>query len=275
MIFQPLEGKGQVNNSTPFIGAARRMLLPLVSTIHQTSTKRFLKKLLNAQKGIHALHMACGYGKDTCLIAHQLDRSAKLYAIEEDPILVELAKKRNEEDWIHFTQSTFNNWNEQNDQKEQLFDFIFVRIWIAVCNSQQSLLSTFHRMLKPNGILVIQLVSFGGYAAFPYNYAFARSNELIQTIETRPDDVLKTCLEQIQQVGFKGIAQEFYPSIFIPPHCNNIFSLFLENFKPQILKRTGILDAELNALLTELKAFENQKDTLIGRPGMHQFQLRK
>ena len=63
--------------------AARRYLLSLLSMMLEAQTKAFFEKVLLGKKDIQALHVNCGRGDDTYMMASLLDESSQIVGGQE------------------------------------------------------------------------------------------------------------------------------------------------------------------------------------------------
>lgn len=156
---------------------------------------------------------------------------------------------------------------------DQVFDFVYIRVWTGSWPAQGELLQGIRRKLSPGGILLLEVAPLSGYQAYAYNHAFARSMELIGLLETlragaaaQPEPVQAL----LQQAGFEVPERSTGLPAFIPRNDHRIKSLALEACRDAILHCRGSTTDELNALLLELREFEQQDDTLISRPGLLQ-----
>lgn len=209
------------------------------------------------------------------MLVSLLEGQSTLLGIEEDTTMLEAARHSGALrglERIQFEHADLFRW-----KADQPFDFIYVRIWAAALPDQDDLLQAIHQNLKESGVLFAEIVSLSGYQAYPYNHAFARSTEMIEMIEhPRPDAVAlpEQIQEMLKQSGFDSIDMTSTLPAFVPRDCNHIVSLALEACRDAILHCRGSTAEELNALLLELREFEQQDDTLISRPGLLQLAAR-
>lgn len=248
--------------------AARRALDGLLSSIYEPVTREWLTRQLPDEQKRRGLHLACGNGCDTRMLA-------ALLGMDEDAVMVQAARQagtlRNQEA-VQFLQADPFSW-----ETTQVFDFVYTRIWTGSWPFQSALLQTIRRNLKTGGVLLVELLALSGYQAYPYNHAFARAMELIDLLEaSRAEAAMQPEQVQVslQQAGFELSEQSAGLPAFIPSADNRVASLALEACREAILRRRGSTAEELNALLLELKEFEQQTDTLISRPGLLQLTAR-
>jgi protein-L-isoaspartate O-methyltransferase len=245
--------------------AARRALTSLSAAIYGPATCQWLEKHLLLTEGGKGLHPGCGGGEDTLLIASLLGGQALLHGIDEDPALIEAARQKTALsglEQVHFVQAGLSDW-----KTDVPYDFIFARIQPATAQYPDQWPADLHRKLKTGGRLLIEITKPSGFQAYPYNHAFARAMELISRLE---DDQPYDWPDLLGKIGFTDIETAYAPPAFIPRPYNRIASLSLECYQAEILRRGDSNRAELNALLQDLRVFEQQADALISRPGMLQ-----
>lgn len=264
------------NVEVNWLGAAsRRAFMSLLSKAHETITRSFLEKLLIGQQGLQGLHLGCGNGEDSFLITTVLDESSSLVAIDGDPVLINEAQQKTQLSKninLQFKHCCLLDWSQAEWQEN---DFIYARFWISALPQLHHLIPQIHHHLKADGMLIIEVMQFSGYAAFPYNHAFSRASELIRLVEESKLINIEHWKNQLRSKGFNAIVSNFSPPGFMPSSIKGLMPLILESLATAILTQTKASRAELNALLLELKAYEMQQDILISRPGLHQIIAKK
>lgn len=267
--------KGNENKRESFTlgAAARRAQASLLAAIFEPAARQWLEKQLKPVKGGQGLHLGCGSGEDSFLIAALLSENTTLYGIDEDAALIEAARQEKARwglEHVHFAQSSFAAWNPARS-----YDFIYTRIQASALPAPEAWLTGLSRNLKAGGLLLAEIIKPSGFRAYPYNHAFARTMELIERLEAAQPCAAEELPGRLEQAGFTNMASTYVAPAFIPPACNRIASLSLECYQAEILRRGDSNREELNALLLELRAYEQQEDSLISRPGVLQIIARK
>lgn len=247
--------------------AAQRELTTLITAMYQVPTREWLGRHLSGERAMHGLHWSCGSGEFTFLIASLLEEKSTVWGIDADPVLIDVARReqnRRAENRVRFEQDDPALW-----QSEPTYDFIYTRFRASALPDQGALLQRLWRRLNPGSYLLAEVLSFSGFNAYPYNHAFGRAAELIGRLEETPDGRRQYWRELFQQAGFTDMEIACTPPAFLPREHNRILSLALEFFREVLLRRRLAAREELNALLLELRQYEQQEDTLICRPGVH------
>ena len=256
--------------------AAGRALDQLLSTIYEPTTREWLSKHLKPVSGGRGLHVGCGSGGHTFLMAALLGENFPLTGMDFDPVLIEralLEKERRGLGHVKFHQSSFSDW-----ALGQTYDVMLCRTWPLCRLNQAGAWAQMARHLKAGGLLFAQVMDLSSLHAFPYNHAFARSVELINELtngQAQPCPAKGHATEHLQRAGFELVGMTYSPPAFVPHGCNRITSLFLEWGREDILLGGHTSREELNSLLLELKQYETQEDTLVSRPGLYHIQAKK
>lgn len=161
---------------------------------------------------------------------------------------------------------------------EQKYDFIYSRIWTPDLLEQMHFLSSIRQNLKKGGRLIVEIMQFSGYSAYPYNHAFARSTALISQLEqanAASINLLDNLYAFFERAGFQTLEISQSSPAFLPKKYNGVISLLLELFKEKIRQLRLTTSEELNALHQELKRYEAQQDILVSRPGVCQVMTSK
>jgi hypothetical protein len=145
---------------------------------------------------------------------------------------------------------------------------IYLRLWETSIQDTSVVLQQAHQILTKGGVLLIEFISFSGFKAYPYHYSFSRAVDLLGDLETN-QGLPARLLVLLNQNGFGELEKVYSRPAFLPKVYNRIISVCLEAFRDEILQQTGTSMEEIDALLPSLQSFEEQKDALICRPGVH------
>ena len=256
--------------------AAGRAVNSILSAIYEAVTNNLIQQELLAKDHLNVLHYLCGTGEDTFLLASLLEENAHITAVDEDKIMIEKALQKSAES--SFNQVHFFHTDQLDWRKEAKYDLIFTRLLASNFLAEGPLLKNFYHRLKEGGMLIIEGISLSGYSSYPYNHAFARSTELLfLTYAAKVDakqmqDQLKKAL---QKTGFRQAKVTIATPFFIANNYKMIVSLSLEAAMDKIIDLGLSTATELDALLLELRHFENKENTLISSPGMYQMIAKK
>ena len=175
--------------------------------------------------------------------------------------------KKNIKD-ITFRQLDIQDWEAPNT-----YDFVYSRLFFNQTQQPQETLHQIYNNLKPGGTAIVEDWDFSKYYCFPHCYAFDRHVELYTEIKKRlgTNAHIGSQLHPLfQESGFQNIQVQLVRPTFLHEEGKHIASLTLESIAPSLLEMKLTTLTELQALISELKTFEKQPDTLITMPGIYQ-----
>lgn len=255
--------------------ASRRALVGKLAAAHSAETEKIIQQHLSAKEGLSGWHLGCGSGEDSFLIAANLIAPTSLLAFDADSILLQLASESEEAKGhlaLQFQKCSPDLW--QPTEKQNL-DFIYARIWKGALGKVRSLFSPIYKQLKEGGKLILEVMSFSGYSAYPYNHAFARANDLLSLLETRHGGEHAAWQQAIAGAGFSQIQMNATPPAFLNAPGKKLVPFILESLGLQIIDHANASSTEINALLLELNTFEQQQNVLVSKPSVLQLMAKK
>lgn len=158
----------------------------------------------------------------------------------------------------------------QDDTLEQC-NFLYTRIWSTERADYTFMLEEKGPRLRAGGIWLAACMPLSEFQAYPYNYAFVRTMDLIGQLEEIGGSKIEASTplsEQLQQAGFSILQAGYAHPAFIPRNFNRLAPLLLEWLRSRILNYKLANATELDALLPELQRFGQAQDTLVSRPGI-------
>jgi SAM-dependent methyltransferase len=209
---------------------------------------------------------------ETFLIASILGDKYSLIGIEKDAILIESARQM--KSLLNLRHINFIQDSIGIKEHNLRVDFVYTRLLTTELYKQNVVIKGICQSLKPDGVLIIEMMQWSGFHAYPYNHAFVRATELLGRLEDSLPNKAQL-LSWLQGIGCAIIDTAYASPVFIPRNCNQIISLALQWQRDKIINRLGLHQEEINALLQELWQFEQKEDTLISRPGVRQIFAKK
>ena len=254
----------------------RQSLLPQLAAIQKESSRKWLKKHLPGEAGVSGLHIGCGSGENTFLIASLLKGKYTLIGLEDNPDLIEMARITKASG--NLGQVCFQHTSPLKWKSEQPYDFVYSRIWVADLLKQENFLTNTKNHLKENGRFILELIQLSGFSAYPYNPAFSRSAELISKIEqtsTHTSEVVEKCIDLLENQGLQIQDINYSLPTFLDKKNKNLLSKILTLFEKKLLQLKLVKAEEFKPLLLELQRYEASGDALISRPGVYQILAKK
>ncbi len=250
--------------------AASRKRHQVLSEILAPSTMAFLQKV-PFKKGMHGLDLGCGTGDNTMLLKTLIGSEGKMTGMDTSAFHIRIAKERaiqNEVDNIDYRHQNMLEWKE-----DEVYDFIYSGLLFNQLPVPLNILKQMYRSLKPGGYAMVEDLDYSEFHCFPNCYAFDRFVGLFTEIKKQQgtDANIGNHLNRLfQQAGFNKIQAQLVPPNFLKGKTKHIASLTLESIAPLLLEEKRTTPTELQALIFELKNFEEQKNTMITLPGIYQ-----
>ncbi len=250
--------------------AAGRKREVILSEALEASTQAFLQKI-PFKNGMQGLDLGCGTGEVTIHLKALVGAKGEMTGLDLDTTRINIAKdkavQKNAGD-IQFYHQDILEWKET-----QCYDFVYSRLFLNHLREPQAMLSQIYSSLKTGGFAMIEDLDISNYNCFPSCYAFDRYVELYTEIKQQQGadaSIGNKLYTLFQQTNFKNINIQLVPPTFLNNRGRNIASLTLENIASSLLEQQLTTPTELQALLFELKSFEDQKHSLISLPAIYQ-----
>ena len=250
--------------------AADRKRRKILSQTLNASSMVFINKQ-HFRKGMKGLDLNCGEGDLTFQFVEKVGAKGKMTGLDSNPVFIKIAQEKaiqSAHQNVHFHCQHFSAWSS-----EEQFDFIFSQILLSQSTYTGALLTKAFEMLKSGGMILMEELDLSGFQCFPYCFAFDRFVELYNELSIKKGfdpNIGSKLMFLLQKSGFNNIrVQQTAPSFF-GKNEKKIASVTLESIAPELLEEQLISPSELQALLYELKTFENKENTLISLPGVYQ-----
>ncbi|MEM9548007.1 MAG: methyltransferase domain-containing protein [Bacteroidota bacterium] len=253
-----------------YIGsAAGRKRVHILSKILVRSSLSFFDRV-HFDKNANGLDIFCGDGTSTRNLSETLGPHNTIHGFDHDATNIRFAQEKIAQ---HIPRLRFKLLKNDNWYAAKTYAFIYCRTFLNQSYPPAELFQKMYASLQDNGTILLEYFDPSNFHCYPQNYAFERYLELYTSLKniqkTRIESVgtLRTLLSQnrFQRIQIQQIAPAF-----LPEDCKQISSLCLESIGPQLQEHQLITPTELQALLSELKSFEKQKNTMICLPGIYQ-----
>ena len=254
----------------PFNRAAGRKRDEILANTLAASTQRFLQNF-HFEKGMIGLDLGCGTGNLTLQLQSLVGQEGKMVGIDADATNVNIAKEKtasNNQGNVQFFQKDMTGW-EGNEQ----YDFVYSRLLFNQLTQPMKVLQQIFQSLKPGGWVMIEDMNLSNCYCYPNSYAFERYVELVTELEERMGTDANISSEfgvMLRNANFERIQVKAAQPTFLQNGSKRIPSLLLENIFDLLLAEQLATVSELQALLLELRTFENRLDTLIALPSIYQ-----
>ncbi len=257
-------------NPRPFNHAAGRKRDELLAKTLATSTQQFLQNF-RFENGMLGLDLGCGMGDITLQLRSLVGQEGKMIGLDADATNVNIAKEKaasNNQSHVRFFQKNLSGW-EENER----YNFVYSRLLFNQLAQPMKVLQLIFQSLKKGGWVMIEDINLSNCHCYPNSYAFERYVELVTELNKRLGINASTGSQfgaMLRNANFEHIQVQATQPTFLQNGSKRILSLSLENaFDPLLTEQLATV-SELQALLLELKTFENRLDTLIALPSIYQ-----
>ncbi|MEM1323686.1 MAG: methyltransferase domain-containing protein [Bacteroidota bacterium] len=256
---------------SPLGNAARKQQQQLLSRLMAVGARDFLRTELTEKEG-NGLHLNCGNGTLSLAIADLIGPERRLTGIDSDAMMTEGAR-------IAAIEQGYRNVEFYTKKAfiptiKPTFHFVFGRYLFSQLSSPQDKADQLYRLLHPNGLLLLEDLDLRRMNCFPYSYAFERFKELLRALyelEGITNSTLGSNIkQQLQEAGFEQIRIKFQTPLFLKNEFKQLASLSFESIMGGVMNKQLVSATEIHALLMELKAFEQEEQTMISLPGIYQ-----
>ncbi len=260
----------QIKEKSNLGQAAKRERHRILSNILESSTASFLQQY-KFKNDLQGLHLDCKDGEVTLQLARMLGNVGSIVGVDNSENSIAIAKQRtgmgNEGNVAFSLRTSFEKTNTQK------YDFVYSRFLLSTSSNPMKELQKMYRLLKPEGLLLIEDIDFSSNYCSPYNSAFERYSELYSKLMLKngTDTSIGSNLHlKLENIGFQKVKTQLIPPVFLTGERKKLVSLTFEIVADSILKASMAKPAEIQALLYEIKDFEQQAFSMISLPGIYQ-----
>ena len=221
---------------------------------------------VKVKEGSNALVLNCGEGDVAFLMARLVGENGNVTGIDLNRENVHTAQQ------LAVIKKIGNVAFYQGDQFQSQPKKRFAMVY-GCLQPDTSLDEQMCGSLQMSGLALFEIIDFSGFNSTPKNYAFDRLLDLYSAL-VRPqwgDNPFATRLNQLlSQSGFQRVQHQYVAPAFLHGASRRLPSLTLESIRNKVLNQKLATEDELEALLYELKDFEQKTHSLITLPGIHQ-----
>ncbi len=260
----------QIKEKSNLGQAAKRERYRILSNILESSTASFLQQF-KLKRDLKGLHLDCKDGEVTLQLAKMLGNVGSIVGVDNSENSIAIAKQRigmeNEGSITFLTKESFEKTNTQK------YDFVYSRFLLSSSSSPMNELQKMYDLLKPGGLLLAEEIDFTRNFCAPYSFAVERYTELYSALMRKngADPSIGSNLRfKLDEMDFQKVKSQLIPPAFLTGERKKLVSLTFETVADSILKASMAKPAEIQALLYEIKDFEQQAFSMISLPGIYQ-----
>jgi SAM-dependent methyltransferase len=223
------------------------------------------------------LDAGCGAGPVTRSLARRVGPGGRVVGIERDPVKLAAARAQTESAGlgnVEYREADVTTWSEPDT-----YDVVYGRFIVSHLRDRQGFTGRLREALRPGGTLLLEDIDFTGAFCYPPNAAFARYCELYrQVIDRRGGDanlgprLYELCLG----AGFRDLhVQAVQPMQCGTCEEKSISLSTMVNIADAVLAEGLASPAKVAETITELTAFTEDPESIIGCPRVFQVRARK
>jgi len=255
------------------IGAAYRRKQQLLNMLLEENTKAFIATA-NIKSGMHGLVLNCEVGDLAMLLANAVGVNGSVVGIDANHLNIEIAKQHS----ANANNLEYYLSEEKDSYLNRSYDFVFARSLFSNSMNPIKEAQQVFQYLKTGGLLLLQEMDYLKQYCYPSNFAFTRYLDLYAKLAKKQGadlNIIPQINPLLKTAGFSRVKAAQVSPLFINGLAKSFSSLMLESLAPQLIRQQLVLPAEINALIEELKLFEQQPETILSLPGIYQMQAHK
>ncbi len=240
-------------------GAAR---LRLINRIKWPTTERLLSTA-GLRAGMRVLDLGCGGGAVTLKMAALVGLKGEVVGIDLDPSILRLAQQQADGSKLSVT---FRHLGAEEFDEVAAYDFAYSRYLLSHLQHPERALEAMVRALRPGGLLAVEDVFFPGHVCYPHNAAFDRFVELYQAVVRAKgaDPAIGSRLMSLaMDAGLSEVQVELVVPVFGEGEGKRATQVTMEHIREAVVGAELATSTEVDAVVTELKAFADDERTLM------------
>ncbi len=228
------------------VGEPDKIRLEILNEIYNPPTQCFMMGA-GLRKGMNVLDLGCGTGIMTAWIAEQVGSEGSVLGIDMSEEQLAIAKQNTG----HLNNVSFKNMNAYDiSNLPSQFDLIYTRFLLMHLQHPEKVITTFSKLLKPEGIVVCVGPWHTGHFAEPQFPEYVQFSEMIQQIFKENDkdgDFGKKLFNKIKQAGFVEVKFGVHQPILLTERQKSFLPLILYSAKQEFLD-IGYAQSQLDTL---------------------------
>ncbi len=230
-----------------------------------------LLKTVGMQPGMDCLDLGCGGGNVTFFIAGLVGPHGQVTGMDMDARKIELATAAAALNGVKNIR--FEVQNAYALPATATYDCVYTRFLLSHLSDPETILQNIRRILRPNGLLLVEDTDFSGHFCYPASNAFNRYVALYQQLLQKrgADANLGPKLPGLlKKAGFTNVAFQ----ISHPAHTEDdgklMAEITFEGISHALLAENLILPDEAQQLHAALVAFRKREDSVMSLPRIFQ-----
>ncbi|AMO58058.1 hypothetical protein GZ77_20205 [Endozoicomonas montiporae] len=245
------------------LGASR---LEVLTRLSWPSSYNFLVSQ-GVREGMSCLEAGCGAGSITRHLKDFLGSDGGVTGFDMDEETIELARKKfSDTSGVSFQ---VLDLEEDGVSFDQQFDVVYCRHLLEHLADPETSIRKLSRYLKPGGLFIAQTIDCEGQYCWPDNDAYQKSAELLaRIIDVRGghSDCGQWLPSMLRKQKFLHINIEVENLVYLEGEGKQFVPLTMETLRKGLLEEGLLEKDEFRQLLSDLRQFCNQPDSVVSLP---------
>jgi ubiquinone/menaquinone biosynthesis C-methylase UbiE len=247
-------------------GVEGRERLRVLSRVMRPTTTSLLGRL-GLRDGHVCADVGCGGGDVALEMARRVAPTGKVLGLDFDQTKLELARAEAKEQGIENVE--FSSIDVRQAIDVPPLDVVYARFLLTHLADPAGVLRAMHQVIRPDGVVAVEDIDFGGYFTHPESAAFKRYQELYCAIVKRRGGdpfIGRRLPELLRQSGFNDVDVCVVQPMALAGETKLMNALTMENIAGAVLEDGLATESEIAELVAELHAFAADPTTLAGTP---------
>lgn len=247
-------------------GLEGRQRLRVLARVMHPSTVSLLDRL-GLRDGHACLDVGCGGGDVTFELARRVAPGGSAIGVDIDE--TKLTLNREEAAQQSLANVEFRQVDVREGSPLSMFDVVYARFLLTHLSDPGSVVTAFHRYVRPGGMVAVEDVDFSGYLTHPASNAFERYHELYcATVARRGGDpnIGPRLPALLRQAGFEDIGVAVVQHVATQGDAKLLNPLTMENIAGAVLADGLASRQEIDDIVRELYEFAADPETIAGTP---------
>ena len=256
-------------------GAEGKSRLKVLSRVMQPHTQNLFQRL-GITTGMHCLDIGCGGGDVTFELALLVGNSGQVVGQDLDETIIRLTQEDCQQ--LNLTNVHLKVADVFSLNEKEKYDLVYTRFLLTHLNRPQTAIEKMKMAVKSGGLIAVEDIEFSGHFCYPKCSAFDKYIELYQQVvkNKEGDPEIGPKLPGIlRQAGFKKVNLNLVQPTFMEGEGKLVAQITMEKIREAILEQALSSPNEIDTIISEIKEFTQNPETIISLPRIFQVWGRK
>lgn len=256
-------------------GAEGKSRLKILSRVMQPHTQNFFQRL-EITTGMHCLDIGCGGGDVTFELALLVGNSGQVVGQDLDETIIRLTQEDCQK--VGLTNVQLKVADAFSLDEQDKYDLAYTRFLLTHLSHPQTVIEKMKMAVKPGGLIAVEDLEFSGHFCYPKCPAFDKYIQLYQQVVQNKGGDPEIGLKlpgMLKKAGFKEVNLNLVQPTFMEGEGKSIAQITMEKIRSAILEQGLSSPDEINTIISELKEFAQNSETIISLPRIFQVCGRK